>query len=273
MSYQSVCLADSPNFLFLLNETSGNFTDQGSHGFTGTAHATITYSVNTGFAGQPKGITISAGGYISIPDPAGFINSTTVSWEFVLAYTSSTATSPFVMAKGFDGTSGYGIFLNPSRQLGIDLTGTSVLWASGYAMPNDGTARHYVVTLNGTTKTLYENAVQKVQNTTGSGSVGGSGSEYEIGAFKNNTTPGQQPFNGATISCVSMYPSVLSSTQVNAHFNALSSSGTGATIKSPPGQFVAAMAHERNIERKQGQGGPSGPVRGRDLSSVLRKHR
>jgi len=252
VTYQSVCLADSPNFLFLLNETSGNFTDLGPSGFTGTAHATITYSVNTGFVNQPKGITLSAGGYISIPDPAGFINSTTVSWEFVLAYTSSTAGSPFVMAKGFDGTfSGYGIFLDASRNLGIDLTGISALWNSGYAMPNDGTARHYVVTLNGTTKTLYENAVQKVQNTTGSGSVGGSGSEYEIGAFKNGATPGQQPFNGATISCVSMYPSVLSASRVAAHYTALAAGSTGTSNTAPPGQAVAALAHERNQQRKE----------------------
>jgi hypothetical protein len=139
--------------------------------------------------------------------------------------------------------------INSGGQLRAVVTwnGTTVVIGSTLVV---GTWYHTVVTRAGNpgTWTLYLNAV--LQDTeANTHPLVDSDAPFTIGSLL--PTENNFPFSG-TIDEVAVYGTALSAARVQAHYDARNSAaGGGIPTKTPPGQIVSIMAHDRNAERKQ----------------------
>jgi len=258
VSYIAVVQADSPNLFFLLNEASGTFTDQqGGLAAAGISGAGAAYRTATGFPAQPYGITIgstTSGIAVVSNESSQNVTGTSVSWEFCMAYNGSLVGQPFIFGKGHDGTNGgYAIMINSGGSLNIWVSGLGSYWNSGYVMPSDTTVRHYIVTLNGTTGTIYQNGVNvKAGMPSGIVTATAGTDVFPIGSGHTSGGGFTNQLVGGIVANVSLYPSVLSPARVTAHYNALTTAGSSGTSNTaPPGQAVASLAHDRNQQRKE----------------------
>lgn len=248
-SYLQTVLGDSPNAVWKLNETSGTFADATGNGLTATAHGTITRNVSTGFAGVGSGVSFggTTSDFIDIPANALLRPSSALSLECWVNIASYGANQCFMgqTATGVDGI-GFGvktagqILFGFNTNAGTDLcTGTTAL--------GTGSWKHVILAGNGSTWNVYLNGVSDTNSSSASG-ISAPVSTFNIG-IDNGTV--LQMRSGGAICFAALYPSVLSASQALAHYNARNNVGGGVpTQKSPPGAVVAALAHERNLQRK-----------------------
>jgi large repetitive protein len=256
VSYQAEVLADNPVLYLRYSETSGaTCADTSASGFVGTARGTFTRNVATGQAGWGIGISLngSAGSYVDVPDAPALDQIGAVTYEFVIKPTSLPAAAE-IMSKGYTGggSTGYSVYL--------DNTGTIFLTNSFYGGVYGksaagaivaGTEYYVAVTRNAAhVGVVYVNAVASAPVTLADQPFSASGQPLTIGS---TSAAGSKtlPFPGL-IDETAIYPTDLSQARISAHF-AARDSGTdpGKSIKSPPGILIAALAHERNTQRRE----------------------
>jgi hypothetical protein len=211
--------------------------------------------VDTGQAGWGVGITLggAATDYISVPDNAALDWHINQTFEAVIKPT-SLATAGEIIGKGnTDAThTGYSFFANTDGSLVL----TNSFWGGTYGTTGAGAIvanTEYLVafTRAGTVGTMYVNGAAVGAPTTFSAQAfTASGQPLTIGAQSANGVI-NLPFTGL-VDEVAVYNTTLSAARLAAHYAARGTAGggSGQPVKSPPGAFVAAIAHERNAERK-----------------------
>jgi concanavalin A-like lectin/glucanase superfamily protein len=258
-SYAQTVLADSPSLYVRFEETAGaTCADSSTNAASGTAHGTFTRNVATGLAGLDIGISLGGAvtDYVSFPNSAAINNLFSVAFLTYEAWIKPTSlpTAGEIMAGGYvDNT-------HTGANMYVDNTGTvfmtDAFFGGVYAQSTAGAISAntlYQVVVAVQWNTAYTVYINGVSNNTGSPQArtpSPTGQQFCIGATNDNGTV-HNAFPGLIDEC-SAYPALLSGSQVAAHYAARNTgSSSGGGTKSPPGQTVAVLAHERNSDRHQ----------------------
>ena len=237
MSYESVVLADSPSFLWPLNETTGT-TAADATGNSNTGTYTGGYTLDGG-AGP-----VAGSGAVLLNGTSGYISSsvspsvTAFSVEFWVNLNGETQGSFPRFISNYTGTSGLEVLTESgdltllfytSSQQGY---GTStVLAAAGW--------QYVVMTYDGSSLiSAYLNAASIGSNTqSGTYTPGSQG-------LLAGANPGGSGFVAGLMAWVAVYPTALTGTQVANHYNAaFTAPSSPAPLLIPPGrQSPAAWA-------------------------------
>lgn len=277
-SYQQTVLADSPVFYLRLNEISGTtFADTTGNGHTGTANGTVTLGATAAAAGLGTAVTpgTTTSDFIGITAAAALDITGNVTLECWYK-PSSTAASAYLMNKGKDDDThaSYGMFISSAGKVVFAVT-EAVNMLTGTTTLSVGTWYYLVCTFtsSGNHWTIYVNAVS--DNTTVNtppAALTATVKDYRIGGVvEGGSVPGTFfPMLGS-IDEIALYNVALTSTQISNHYAARNNAAgsTGTSNLAPPGQAIAALAHERNQQRKE-QEQPGHRFR---LSDYYRRHR
>lgn len=262
MSYRSEVLADNPVLFLTLNETSGPFVDLSASGLSGVANGALTRGTATGLAGLGAGVTFGGVNtvYVSVADTPILDLVGDFTYECWVIF-QTFATAQALMSKGQDAagtTAGYEMWINGSPAVNVDRDNLTAGYRPGTG-PAAGAWHYLAVTRSGNSWAMYVDNTQ-VNTATVALSVNATARDFLIGATFESGGP-TTPCNATTsMSNVAVYGTGLSQARCLAHYNARTvGSGGGAAAKSPPGLVIAAMAHERNAQRKQDQQGEQVP--------------
>jgi hypothetical protein len=264
MSYRSEVLADNPVLFLTLNETAGNFADSSVSGLTGVPNGSLTRGTATGHAGLGAGVTFAglSTTFVSVADTPILDLTGDFTYECWLIF-QTFGTAQALMSKGQDAsgtTAGYEMYLTTGPALVVDRCNITAGYRPGTG-PTTGAWRYVAVTRTGDSWAMYVDATQ-VNTATVSLTPDATARDFCIGTTYTVAGPGVFPCNATTsMSNVAVYGTGLTQARCLAHYNArdTGSGGGGSAVKSPPGVFVAALAHERNIERKLDQQGQQVP--------------
>jgi len=255
-SYQQTVLADAPILYYRCEETSGaTCNDASGNGHTGTCHTGFTRNVSMGPAGLDIGVTLdgTAGTNITTPNSAALNLIVPVSYECWLKWTS--ATTGVIFSQGVDTNGGYEwvLFSTGLMTIANAASGTHQFDQVGGAL-STGTLYHLVWTFKTgpDLNTFYINGVSNNTNSTAT-VVSSTQSTQSFGFGGQMNSGGVQFPLPATMDEMAIYNYALSSSQVAAHY-AARNTATGSSPASntaPPGQAIAALAHDRNLQRKE----------------------
>ncbi len=224
MTYQSVVLADSPAFLWLLNETSGTVAaDSSPNGYAGTYSGTYTqgqtaapgvttFSVNMNSSTGDGVYNTSASAAAASMSSEIWFNTTTTSGGAIL----NAANDNFFIAMDNSGKIWFAIW-----------DGSAIHVATSASSYNNGAWHHAVATyVNGGAMVLYLDGAQVATGTNTVGINSNTGYAYASWSFNISGSPS---FIGATITsdyfagnlnAAAVYTTTLSPTQVANHYNA-----------------------------------------------------
>ena len=239
VSYESVVLADDPSFLWLLADLSGSTAaDATGNGNTGTynngsspttTHVPPFQSVAADFTTTNEvdgDTTLTA---FQQTSAECWFNTTSATGGGILQY----GQANFVVYMHNDGTLSFGVW-----------TGSQAITAGPTASAyNDGNWHYVVATFNGsgTAMRLYVDAAQ-VATATASAYAAGNSTWYAVEGYNvTSAWPGTQSENNllAYFAAAASYPTVLSPTQITAHYNA--GIGGGGDPKYLTGSAVPAL--------------------------------
>jgi hypothetical protein len=267
VSYESVVLADSPSFLWVLNDTSTTAADATGNGLTGTYTGGYTQSQS----GEP-GIGLNA---TAFNGSTGYVYSNTKTSTGGAGPTVFSLECWFKVANGYSSggdligfAQGVNPITNSSDRFLWMLNSGQIAWGSGDGYEfiaddivssgsyNDGNW-HYAVasytaaSIGGVYAWLYVDAVlqgtvtvQVLQDYDGYWTCGAN----LVTAW---TPPGatSSDYIAGTLSCVAVYPVALSGTQVSNHYNA--ASAPSAAPFYPAGRAIRARLPQHQGQSQQ----------------------
>jgi concanavalin A-like lectin/glucanase superfamily protein len=235
LSYLQTVLADSPNTLWMLSETSGTFADSTGNGVVMTAHGSITRSVDTGFAGVGKGVSFGGTSSDFIDTPANPLTrpGSALSYECWVkpaSFGANQCMMGLTAVAAVDGI-GFGILSSGTKLFAFN-TNSGVTICSG--LTSLVAATEYYVVLAGTGAggspwKIYLNGVDDTNTSSASGISAPAGS-FNLGIDNGSLLPMRA--GGALCACA-IYPSVLSGGQVATHYAARNSVGGSPDILLP----------------------------------------
>lgn len=217
MSYESVVLADSPTFLWLLNETTGSAAaDATGNGHGGNYGGTYTQGA-PGPLFQALAVTLD--GSSGAVSSGSIANSGTFSAE--CWFKTSTAAGGGIVQYGRAPAVAW-MLNNGTVSAGI-YDGSSIHAADSSAAFNGGAWHYLVFTYAGTTFKLYLDGILAASGT--SPSLGGGASTAWYAGDGDNTAsvwPGisSSNFLAGTLAAMAVYPVALTQAQVTAHYAA-----------------------------------------------------
>jgi hypothetical protein len=236
LSYDSTILADSPVLFWKLNETSGTVaTDASGNSYNGTYTGSYTQAV-TGIGDGETGVNFTGGG---INGPAGNPNLGAGNMSVELWFNASTLGS--YAALWDSGTSNsaraYSIQVNGGSSTGVWLAfgkpgggGAQVALSSGITTTN---LYHIVATSTGSTAIIYLNGAS-VLTTSAAGVFGVANLGADSCALFQNPSGGAAIPQGMAAK-FAIYNTVLTPTQVTAHYNAAApTTAAAAVVTAPP---------------------------------------
>ena len=231
-----------------MQETSGDFIDV-IGGLHATTVGTITYAQSFGLGGIPNSAFFSgAGTGLSVADAVALRITGDVTIE-VWFNANGVSTNQQIYSKG---NQSYTQYFNSLGSIVFAADSVANYYVSNTGLILASTIYHFVSTRSGNTETGYLN---------GAAAAGASGSSSQAALGNAGTastianTGGVNPFGGK-MAMLAIYNKALSAGQISAHYSARNSSAGGSTGTSntaPPGQAVAALAHDRNLLRKEDQ--------------------
>lgn len=245
--YAAEILADAPVAWWRLDETAGVFVDRiGAN--DGTATGTMTRGAPSLLAEDNDAVTLDGtSGYISVPDAADLdFGNGPFSIEMWVKRKSSTRQSGALFSKGAnapflildDDVLGSLQFYSRSVQLAVK---SSVLLTS------TATPYHIVALKNELNDwELWVNGANVTAVDTGGGTPTTSNTTAAINIGRDNggATPGS--YANVSIDEVALYDYCLTSTQINAHYEAGSPLPEGTEVAATPGALAAAVAAASN---------------------------
>lgn len=204
MSYSAEVLADSPKGYWKLNEPSGNFVDSSGNGFTLTASGTITYQTVGPFG--EKATTFGSGGTGSRSQISAVIDNLTIEcWVYITAYSSDS-----VILCNQSAAHGYEVALNSSGKVTVTCQNVAVIGGAG-SVVSLNTWTYIVVERDSGTWKSYINGILDQSS---------MGTTTPIAPSSSTTAVANTVFTGR-LAHAAFYETVLSSTRVRAHYNAL----------------------------------------------------
>jgi glucose/arabinose dehydrogenase/PKD repeat protein len=227
--YSTEVLADSPAVYWRLGEASGNFADSSGHGLDGSA-------VGTGMSrAAPDLVSSNSDRALTFTDGTTYVNRATLSGLSATSVTAEAWVKPTANANwidlanhGWGAAGGWALFTDASGNAHFGLwssSGAQILASAPGVQPN--VVNHIVGTYDGTTLKLYLNGTLVSTRTSAGIALNTTGGLY---TGRTDTT------SQATIDEVAVYPTALSQTRVQAHYNA--SFGGGAN--QPPTAIASA---------------------------------
>lgn len=243
MTYFSAVLADSPSFLWELQETSGTTAVDSANANAGTYTGTYTLG-----AGGPANVAANAvtmsdlanAGYVmsaaSFADPL-----TTFSFECWFQTTVSWAYGGFIASHGQET---FSVAMQSNGYLVIGLwTGAATVSAVTTTAYNDGAWHHLAVTYSTSAgMILYVDTINAASFVSANPPAGGNSNWYVGGLNTGNPLGGSGygTWCGVGNYCAAaVYPAALTSTQVSNHY-AAASAGTNATVTMGPALAATA---------------------------------
>ena len=233
-AYGSAVAADRPIGWWRLGETSGNAAvdqmgaNNGGYSATGiTLNQPALAPAETDKAVAFNGST----GYVTVPAAAAYNLTRAITLEAWIKPTSLPSSGSFrsVMTKA----EAYALQFNgPRLEFTVIQSGTRRRLQTPSGVIVAGGTYHVVGTFDGTTQRLYVNGTQ-VATASLSGSASTSTAPLVIGSWD-----GRQEFFNGTIDEPAVYGTVLSASQVRAHYDAASA----ATLAAPSGLSAAARS-------------------------------
>jgi len=225
-SYSTTILADSPVGYWRLGEPSGtNANDETANNYDGTYTGTCTLNVTGLLTGDSdKSVSVAGSGHVVLPSGVNPWSSD-FSVEMWLKPASASAYTN-VFAKGTYLTNGFAISQFGTKWHAETTNNGGTVEVTAVATVDTGRADHVVVTRTGTSWVLWVNGVSATTTGTYVAPSGG-------GDFVNGWS--------GTLDEGAVYSSVLSSTQVAAHYAAgTGGGGGGTTAKVSPSAGLAA---------------------------------
>jgi Concanavalin A-like lectin/glucanases superfamily len=249
VSYESVCLADSPAFLWPLNETSGTTAaDATGNGHTGTYTGGYTLNSAAGpISGGGNAVLLNgSSGYIASSYNPSLSAVSLECWVNFNGLSQGGNNSRFI-ANDHVNNDNNGFDCNQENDEGGVIVvsfgnGTSHQQIATSTVPPSTGWFYFVTTWDGTTINIYENA-----SNIGSHAFSGS-----LTSGSANVAAGYNPaYSGdylhGLMAWVAVYPSALTSTQVTNHYNAAAGgtphTATAALTVTPAFSLVKAEAH------------------------------
>ena len=233
-AYGRAVAADTPIGWWRLGDTSGNAAvdqmgaNNGTYSATGvTLNQTALVPTETNKAAALNGST----GYATIPPAVAFNVTNRISLEAWIKPTSLPSSGVFrsVMTKA----ESYALQFNgPRLEFTIIQSGTRRRLQTPSGVIVAGGTYHVVGTFDGTTQRLYVNGTQ-VASAALSGSATVTTNPIVLGSWD-----GRQEFFNGTLDEAAVYGTVLSATQVRAHYDAASA----ASLSAPSGLTAAARS-------------------------------
>ncbi len=219
-AYVAAVQADSPLLWLRLTEIAGTtFANAGSLGGSATAQGTVTVlqggPPHTDPSVHPAG---SSSDWISYPDNAALDLVGNATYECWVRSTSF-AQYQGLMTKGKEvaGGAGYEFRINPSRQLEVLATGTTLILTSTGTIPNDGSFHYLAFTRSGNTYTSYIDGAA-AGNVSSAQVIASNAQVFAIGVEDLAGTTGF-PLQGY-IAEPAVYSTALSAARILAHYNA-----------------------------------------------------
>lgn len=272
--YASVILTDGPVAYYPLNETTGFAAFDGTgHAYDGTYGTRVVLAAgnvvtnqpapafNGGYTAIPKIMTSSTNSALALSGAMSVelwvdVPSTLPSYAqyvFGQSYATSSVSAPATIELNAAG--------NPTFTLGVHTSGGDVTATAAAVL---GAKNHVVLTWTGTALTAYVNGVASAGGT-GSGPLANFASPYA--GFTVGGAGGQNGYGGA-VGQVAIYPTALSASQVQAHYNA----GTGATTETIVWQTGNATLGPNSVPLGGGQcASPAPAISGNNVTfTVLR---
>lgn len=234
MTYQSTVLADSPAFLWPLNETAGTTAaDATGNGHTGTYSAGCTLNSTPATPMASNAVLLNGTtGHVSSSYNPSLATLSIECWANLDGLTQAGNSRLLADSHTDSDSHGFQLMLDPNPHVWIGSgSATANVNSTAGTMPSTGWA-HLVATYDGSTLRLYANAVQ-VGSTSFSGTVS-AGSASGTAAGYGAAYSGDY-LNGL-IAWAAVYPSALNSTQVTNHYNA-GVTAAGAAALSGSGSF------------------------------------
>jgi hypothetical protein len=261
MSYDSTILADSPEAYYPLNESVGSLTvaDATGHAHTGTVHGGVTFGAASLLAGDPAtGARFDgSSGYISIPFAAA-LNSALFSVEVWVEVTGGNGGYRALVSNRdlAGGSEGWVLYDKDSNQFAAWAAAGGGSWnhADATATTTLSTGYYMVGTWDGTNTRLYLNGALVATSANGS-YLRQSVQELRIGAGQNESTPAF--FLPGLLQKVAIYQSVLTPTQITAHYTAGTTAGSSvaASVGGHGGLLATATPTTTVSARIGGRGG------------------
>jgi hypothetical protein len=284
MSYRSVVLALNPSLYLRCNEPSGSsLADLSANNFTGTLNGVFTRNVPSATAALGVGFSLggnaSSTDYGQVPNQAALQNTGNFTYLCWLKYANLLPQSQVIMSAGQESgvAAGYEMYINAIGLLFVDAANVVALFRSSLAAPNDSVWHFIALTRVGNTYTFYldggtlAGGTQAVSGTV-STAIQATSRPFGIGVNYNSSGTRELPLtSGNNLDEIAVFPTGLSAAQVASIWAARNDADGGSGVKSPPGGFVSALAHERNIERKLQQGEQVPPSRHRARLDYRRK--
>ena len=227
-SYSAIVLADNPVGFWLTNETSGSTaTDSTANANNLTYVASPTLNVSTGLSGVTKGVTYNGTTqYANSSQVSTFNMSPDSSWS-IEGWFKTTSTSVGTIFMFRDNTSvnngvGGGIFTNlTTNKVSAFTTDSSIanLVITSSSSVTSGSWYYVCVTAaSGGALTLYVNGTSEASTSTTRGNS--TVSKIASTAAQAQTPPTYSTFLNGSTAAVAIYNTTLSSTRVQAHYNA-----------------------------------------------------
>jgi hypothetical protein len=243
-TYQQAVLADSPSFLWPLNDTGGTAADASGNGFTGIYEPGTTQGAPGPFAGTTatsfdgQSGNVASANSIPTPGPQTFsieawFNTTANTGGKIVGFGNTQTGGNSANNNASPGSSNYDrhIYMMNDGQLVFGVYNGSVQTIETPNRYNDGQWHYVVATIGSAGMVLYvdghligTNSTTTAQAYTGFWRVGGDNlNAWNLDPWGSNSQGTTQPhsywFNG-TIADVAVYPGALSASQVAAHYAA-----------------------------------------------------
>lgn len=231
-SYQTEVLADAPGAYLRLDEASGNFADTSGFGNTFTAQTGVSYSQTPMGGATGTGNAVHGDGSHGIATLASLagLTGTTQTIETIFYMPAGNVTGTIAKIGGSGNGWDIGIWLAESsggsgRMLGIDRNGLSFVDVG--VNPISTGWHHVVAARNGNSMVVIFDGTEVYNNSAwNADGPGTAGVNAPSAALNVGFGDGTNLSSTVVVDSVAWYPTTMSTTRAQAHYTALTSSGT-----------------------------------------------